>query len=226
MRTKHILLTAALVAAGVASSMAQSNVYSLNVVGYVNIPIRAGYNLLANQLDVDGTNNINTVLATGIPDGSTYLSWTGHGFSPYQPQFNVGTGWLDDNFNLATNSVPLGHAFFLFNPGTATNITLVGQVVQTTNSFPVQAGYGFYGVVPPIASDLDTNGFPFVDGASYLKFTASGYVTVGQLNGPANAPQWLDDNFNQVFPTPAVGEGFVVFNPGAAATWVQSFTVH
>src|SRR5207249_3273515 len=36
MRTKTLLAAAAMLAAGFASSMAQSNVYSLNVVGYVN----------------------------------------------------------------------------------------------------------------------------------------------------------------------------------------------
>jgi hypothetical protein len=49
MRTKALLCTSA-VAAGVATSMAQPNVYSLNVVGYVNVPIQGGvsFNLLAN----------------------------------------------------------------------------------------------------------------------------------------------------------------------------------
>ena len=39
--------------------MAQ-NVYSLNVVGYINIPLVEGFNLVANQLDFDGTGLNNT----------------------------------------------------------------------------------------------------------------------------------------------------------------------
>ena len=41
MRTKALLCAAAL-AAGTAASMAQSNVYSLNIVGYVNVPLTSG----------------------------------------------------------------------------------------------------------------------------------------------------------------------------------------
>src|ERR1700730_12330845 len=51
MRTKTLVCAAALMAAGVATSMAQSNVYSLNVVGYINITFPANkYTLTANQL--------------------------------------------------------------------------------------------------------------------------------------------------------------------------------
>ena len=39
MRTKTLLLTAALAAAGAATSMAQSTIYSVNAVGYANITI-------------------------------------------------------------------------------------------------------------------------------------------------------------------------------------------
>src|ERR1035438_3600699 len=60
MRTKTLLIAAAALAVGVASSMAQT--YSLNVVGYVNLPIAANHFwFLGNQLqtgsDVNQTNN-------------------------------------------------------------------------------------------------------------------------------------------------------------------------
>jgi len=50
MRNKNIVLCRTL-AAGVATSMAQSNVYSLNVVGYVNVTTTGGglFNLIANR---------------------------------------------------------------------------------------------------------------------------------------------------------------------------------
>src|ERR1043165_8066346 len=51
MRTKT-LVCAAILAAGLASSMAQSNVYSLNVVGYYNVVIPGGTKVMvANQLN-------------------------------------------------------------------------------------------------------------------------------------------------------------------------------
>ena len=46
MRTKTLLLTAALAAAGVVSSMAQ--VYSVNSVGYVNLTLPNGFSMIAN----------------------------------------------------------------------------------------------------------------------------------------------------------------------------------
>ena len=49
MRTKTLLLTAALSAAGIASSMAQ--VYSVNAVGYVNTPLVTGFNLISNPAE-------------------------------------------------------------------------------------------------------------------------------------------------------------------------------
>ena len=47
MRTKTLLLTAVLGIASAASSMAQA-VYSVNVVGYVNLTLKRGFNAVAN----------------------------------------------------------------------------------------------------------------------------------------------------------------------------------
>src|ERR1043166_2369568 len=72
MRTKTLFLAAALSAAGLATSLAQSsNVYSLNVVGYINLQLTNGFNLIANQLDLDGTgtnNTLNTSIGTNVPN--------------------------------------------------------------------------------------------------------------------------------------------------------------
>ncbi len=54
MRTKRLLTTLALAIAGFGtlpeSGHAQTNVYSINVVGYYNVTLVPGWNLLANQL--------------------------------------------------------------------------------------------------------------------------------------------------------------------------------
>jgi hypothetical protein len=60
MRTKTLLLSAAAMAAGLVSSVAQSNVYSVNVVGYVNQVLPAGTLVaVANPLD-NGTNTLDS----------------------------------------------------------------------------------------------------------------------------------------------------------------------
>src|ERR1039457_1950490 len=56
------------------TAWAQTNVYSVNIVGYINRFIFPGDNLIANQL---GTTNdtLNNVLASGVLDGSTLTKW-------------------------------------------------------------------------------------------------------------------------------------------------------
>src|SRR5580704_8349750 len=104
MRTKTLLLTAALVAAGVASSMAQSNVYSLNIVGYVNIPVTKGkLYMLNNPFDTGTGNNISNVLVqpyVNLTDGSDG-GWDGTVIYQFSQAggyaldgYNAGFGWL------------------------------------------------------------------------------------------------------------------------------------
>src|SRR6185369_11188893 len=72
MRTKTLLLTAALVGAGIASSMAQA-VYSVNAVVYVNLSLTNGYSMIANPLN-NGSNALSQILPN-VPDGATILKF-------------------------------------------------------------------------------------------------------------------------------------------------------
>src|SRR5258706_12992421 len=76
MRTKTLLCLAALTAAGVTASMAQSsNVYSLNVVGYCTV-VAAGsgaFSMVGNPLN-NANNNI-TNLYVAPPDNTTIIRW-------------------------------------------------------------------------------------------------------------------------------------------------------
>src|SRR4051794_16433909 len=89
MRTKTLLCAAAL-AAGVASSIAQ--VYSLNVVGYVNVPLYGGgqYNMVANPLN--NTNNNITNLFSHASEGDTIFRWDkdAYDFAGVQPTYSAG----------------------------------------------------------------------------------------------------------------------------------------
>ena len=92
MRTKSILLGAALLAAGVATSMAQvSNVYSVNVVGYVNLNLTNGLNLISNPLDAVGnggaaSNTIANVFGV-VPDGTQVYKFTNSGYRDQPDMF-------------------------------------------------------------------------------------------------------------------------------------------
>jgi hypothetical protein len=264
MRTKIALLSAALVAAGVASSMAQSNVYSLNVVGYVNINVTTGYNLITLPLlNADNTSAVNSVLTNTtpvVPGACTVSSW-----DPVHVKFNDalfagGDGnWYDGSYSYLTNlpgGLPPGKGFFFYLPTpaqqvasgdpapgiTSLTLTVVGTVLQGTNTYPVTAGYDFYGNFEPVSGDLTTNGLPVVDasfittwnGHAYnnasfgLGTNDSSYDSMGNIVGnPAPYPVFADGGYNVVqVVAPAVGQGFLYHYAGTATTWTQTFTVH
>jgi len=222
--------------------MAQNNVYSLNVVGYINVALPTGYSLLANQLT--GTDNkISTVLGTNYKTGLQVLKWIpatqgfGQPDSFYDATDTQTTAmWLDNNFQPSTTTLSPGEAFFLLNPNAATNATLVGQVTQGTNSLPIVNGYNFLSIIPPIAVDLTTNG-PLAlpagnnEGLQVFTFsTASGYSQPISYYTPADTQSaqgaWLDNNFQPATIIPAVGQGFVLLNgSGGPLTWQNTFSV-
>src|SRR4051812_38861431 len=89
MRTKTAILTAALVAAGALSSMAQ-NVYSVNVVGYVNVTLNANkFTMVANPLNATDM-TVGTMFPANTA-GISLLKWGGSGFlaNSFDPDF----GW-------------------------------------------------------------------------------------------------------------------------------------
>jgi hypothetical protein len=159
---KTLLIAAAALAAGVISSQAQ--VYSQNVVGYINQPIPAdSYQIIGSQLingsDANQTNgDVNAVLVNGFvsspsttPSTSTnsqLIYWNGTGFSIYY-FYNSndastmegdapGTdpaGWYDKNGTYA--SIDLGNlkSVFIYNHSSAAiTVTTVGTVFQGSNS--------------------------------------------------------------------------------------------
>jgi len=153
MRTKTLLLTAALVAAGVASSMAQSNVYSLNIVGYVNIPVTSNkFYMLNNPFDTgQSNNNIASVLVEPYVtvDGTNDAKWN----NSLVYAFKQGTGYIGEAYvsgfgwaagandvgngdGSSTLTLPPGKGFW-FQPTATSTVTFTGSVVLgSTNTVP------------------------------------------------------------------------------------------
>ncbi len=226
MRTK-LLLGVAAIAAGALSAVAQSNVYSLNVVGYINLPLVEGYNLVANQLDADGTGTNNTdvgVFAT-VPAGTTVYTWSG-------ASYNVNV-YAKNKAGTATNwTTPTG---FKLNPGQgvwvqipagagSSTVTSVGQVLQGTLNNPnFVAGYSLLSDQVPLAGALQTGlNYPAQAGDTIYQWiggSQSYNVSVYSKNKAGTATNWLPSE-----PTIAVGEGFWL-NSAAVNAWCQSFTV-
>jgi hypothetical protein len=230
MRTKTLLLTAVLSAAGIASTFAQA-VYSVNIVGYVNLTLNPGLNLITAQLK--GTNqNVNTVIATTSPaltDNSLLFTWNAAGQTFNQSQIYGGGQWLDPStFNPSTLTVNPGEAFFINNIGsTAVTLTLVGEVPTFPVAVSVVNGLGFYGDPAPVAQDIATNGFPIGNNDVLFTWNVAGQTYNQSLIGQASPAAWLNPvTFDPEPVVPAVGAGFVVNRTsGPTATWNRTFTI-
>jgi hypothetical protein len=210
MRTK-VLLGLAVLAAGVATSMAQSNVYSLNIVGYVTYTNPVGYRIVANPLNT--TNNDVSNLFKSPPALLTIFkrnsAGTGYDSSTFDPDI---PGWS------APLAVDPGTGIWIANPGPGSYVnTFVGEVVlDSTNAVP--AGYSLKSSVIPQAGGIETVLlYPRGNLDTIFFFNGAGYDS---STYDPDVPGWAPSE-----PNVAVGQGFWIFNNGTAKNWVRHFTV-
>jgi hypothetical protein len=231
MRTKTLLLTAALSAAGIASSMAQ--VYSVNAVGYINVTVPAGkYAIIANQLTNSPGNYLTNVLSTGVPDSASLAKWdAATGLFLDVDTYYDGYGWRDSSFNPSSTQFNPGEAAFFQNPsGVPITLTFVGEVPQgDTLSVSVLSGYNLISSIVPMSTSLTnaTMGFPVPpDQTAYLEWDANAGAYKEVLTYYTGYG-WKDGSFNDANPTPAVGGGFFMQNPDLGSfQWTRSFKVN
>ena len=199
-----------LIAAGAVTAMAQSNVYSLNIVGYVNMTQNAGFKIWANPLNT--TNNDVKFL---FPNAATYpglavykFNGSAYDLSSYDPDAG---GWT------APMALNPGKGFWLQVPaGPAYANTFVGEVItKSTNAVPT--GFSLKGSVYPSAQALVTGlQAPLVTGDAVYMFNGTAYDLYA--NDP-DAGGWTPSE-----PVPAVAQGFwIQNNSGTAKSWIQSF---
>jgi len=232
MRTKTLLAAAAIVAAGALSTMAQSNVYSLNVVGYVNVPLVGGgnFNLIANPLN--NANNGITNLFSGTPSdndqiyrwnaGNQDLDGTIYTYSAFAH------AW-DGNFALRP-----GEAVFYLNSGGNKTNTFVGDVAQGSYTNPVPLGasaaivgggsFNMIGSPVPIGSSF-TNavvGIPPADNDQVYTWNTGTQDLDGNIaTYSAFASAWDNTAINV---NPGIGF-FYLRSGGNVNPWVRNFTV-
>lgn len=218
MNTKTLLLLGALGAAGMTSAVAQTNVYSVNAVGYVNKTIPTGFSLISNPLNAP-TNSVANVIK-GAPDNTTVFKWTGSTFVGLT--YSVGDGgWIDNNLNLADLPLAPGEGVFIAPPSSFT-LTFVGDVPQgnLTNSLP--AGFSIRSsIVPQSGGIASVLGFAPAVNDIVFRYSA-GYITSTYVGGG----NWEDSNLNPTTePVLAVGES-VFISKNAPGLWVRSFSVN
>lgn len=212
MRTKLALAAAALTA-GMLTASAQSNVYSLNIVGYVNAVISSNYTLVANPLnDGNGNSMTNLIPAAALPNGSKVLLWTGSGYTtiakkagawPSSPTIAPGTGYfVYNNTNIVLTNTYVGNV-----PGNVPG--------SLTNS--LAAGYKLVGTPYPIGGNIQGTGSNSINlpsalpnGSKVLVWTGSGYTTLAKKAGA-----WPSATVN-------VGQGYFIYNStNFAIDWIQ-----
>lgn len=213
MRTKVLLGLAALAVGGL-TAMAQSNVYSLNVVGYYNVTVPAGkFGMIANQFNTADT-KLATLIPSAPPNSIFYKYVTGSGYSLYTfDEFDL--KWTP-NGDATLNP---GEGGLFFNAGTTPlTMTFVGEVPQGNLTNTVPTGYAVRSSIVPqagkITTDLGLTGVPneilyqYVAGSGYTLYTFDEFDL-----------KWTPSE-----PTIGVGEAFLIFNP-AGNNWVRNFTV-
>jgi hypothetical protein len=215
LRTKTLLLTAALSAAGIASSSAQTPVYSVNAVGYVNTALVKGYNLISNPLDNKATDgNVIKNLFASLDPGTQIF------------KFNSATAKYDlaavDDFTpgLITGSAAdltllPGEGVFVLVPAAKT-ITFVGEVPAGNLSNPIPKGFSIRSSQVPQAGKVSALGYVPEEGDQFFSWdeTTQKYVTHGFEFG-----DWAGGE-----PTLEVGEAAFINSP-SAKNWTRTFDI-
>jgi len=210
MRTKTLLLTAALSAAGIATSMAQ--VYSVNAVGYVNTTVVPGFNLISNPLNNTETNgNQIQVLFNGLPDGSSVYRFVNGAYQIIAKDFGA---W--EPAALAAETLLPGSGVFVRVAGTNV-IAFVGEGPQGTLTTQIPQGFSIVSSQVPQEGTPTALGFTAADGDALYFFVEAtqAYDIISYDFGEYSKP----------LPTLAVGEAFFV-RKVAAGTWTRTFNVN
>jgi len=231
MRTKALLLAAAFAAAGISTSVGQ--VFSVNAVGYVNVPVvSSGFTLVANPLDAGANNTIEKLAAnfqgrTVPPDGMRIFKFR-NDLNRFQDAIWDETAFLGEA--VGQTIVP-GEGFFIFNPLTsALTLTFVGQVMQGTSMpNPLPTGFSIKANIVPQAGKASDYGLVGANGDRYFHWQAS---TAGNRQGQRyydwtyDEGDWLGGDGTTVLPDLAVGDAFLYFRAGAAGNWTRTFNVN
>jgi len=238
---KTLLMAAAALAAGVMSS--QAGVYSLNIVGYINIPVPANqFTLIANQLDT-GSNTVDNVLQSGaVSSDTTLLYWTGSQFQQFI-YYNTGDspdggqGWYQ-TFGLglpATNSLAPSQGVFAHS-SSAITMTTVGTVLTGTNLINVPTGQFIYSYPVPLGGQsLDQMGFPGTSSADtcliWNGHAYQQYIYYNTSDSPDGGQGWYQtygagtNVSGQASFWPPAGGSLFINHPLPPLTWTNIFNV-
>lgn len=189
-----------------------AQVYSQNAVGYINITIKPGFNLVGNQLIQPST--AISALLPAPPAQTVFYSFSG-GFSSVVFDPDLG-GWDPD----PTLPMPYGGGGFIFNPTASPfTMTLVGDV-----------GQGSLANAVPVGLSIKSSKVPQAGGISaVLGFPGAQLDVVNQFSNPGGYSQYTFDNdlggWDPAEPVLKVGEA-VFIQSVAGHAWTRVFSVN
>jgi len=223
MKTKTLVLAAAALTACALTASAQSNVYSLNIVGYVNTTIAPGYNLLANPLDNGAGNISSNLVPANIPNGTQILVYDP--VTTYTTYTKKSTGIWN-----GAAAIPPGRGFFVRNTNAVAGLqtftnTFVGNVLASvpgsvTNT--IQPGYNLVGSPYPIGGAFTNVGSNTINLALALP-NGSQLLTYDPVTTYTTYTKKSTGIWNGN-PTINVGQGFFIRHTNGASpvTWIQN----
>ena len=192
---------------------ASSPVFSVNIVGYVNLSLPPGLSLIANPLYY--TNNALSFWLPQAPDGAQVFKYlAGGGFEV--STFDAAAGaWSNPDLQ-----VPIGEGFYFHNPSSqAFGYTFFGEVHQGTLVNPLAAGISTKGSLVPQSGSINSlHGIPGQPGDEIRIYTPDGQ------NGGVYSSSVFDATANAWVPdlTLGVGQGFWIQKQNPQ-DWVRIF---
>jgi hypothetical protein len=203
--------------AGIVSSFAQ-NVYSVNVVGYINLTLTDDFSLIANQLD-DGAGNLATNILAGAPVDTVVYKFNGVSYDQLTYRGAPFNRWTPDA-TAAVMTMGPGEGVFVKKPAAASelNFTCVGEVMQGDLSQDVVLNFEIYSAMVPQEGGIQTvhNYIPTPNDTIY-RFNGVGYDQFRYLGAPFN--RW-----NPEEPVLTVGEAIFIKSVDVK-TWSRTFNV-
>jgi len=216
-------MSALLGALGSISVMAQStNVYSLNAVGYINVTVDPGFNIVSCPLIASPDNTLNTLLpaTNGAYAGFQFWAWN-PGTASYTEDVGLPKKWGSGG----TETLNPGQAAWLYNPNsTNVTVTFVGTVPSGTNSVTLPAdSFQLVSSILPTSGDIITNSLMnFTNGVAGDQVWAWNPVNSAYTEYVRLPTHWPSDPIQT-----NVGGGFWYFNAQSTNNyWTESFSVN
>lgn len=190
--------------------MAQGTVYSVNAVGYVNLEVAPGFQMIANPLNA-ADNSVGALLPN-VENGTTLY------------KFDPATGYSINSFIFGawgdpTQELVPGEGAFIQNPSAnPQTLTFVGEVPQGNLTQQVPAGFSIQaGQVPQEGGIESVHEFPAEQGDTVYVFdpAVQNYVIYSYIFG-----SWQPEE-----PVLEVGQSVFV-DKASDSTWARTFSVN